>query len=166
MAEHNYTLTIQMSSDGGSQSPIAGQSNQTQETPSEGGFTAQTAVEALVSFKTFVEPLVQPVVDGYIQTISLRTGSQEAQDRIQFAYNVGGRVKNLAKNIIIGARVGSLPGAIAGAAASIFSTVINYAVESKRLSYEQSLESISLRGMNVRAGGYAPSYAGSRSRAQ
>jgi len=98
MAEHNYTLTIQMGSEGGSQSPIAGQSNQAQETPSEGGFTAQTAVEALVSFKAFVEPIVQPMDDGYIQTISLRTGSQEAQDRIQFAYKVGAQVKNFTKN--------------------------------------------------------------------
>jgi len=166
MAEHNYTLTIQMGSEGGSQSPIAGQSNQAQETPSEGGFTAQTAVEALVSFKAFVEPIVQPMVDGYIQTISLRTGSQEAQDRIQFAYKVGAQVKNFTKNIVMGFVVGNIPGAIAGAVTSVFSTALNYAKESRRLSYEQSLESVTLRGMNVRAGGYAPSYAGSRSRTQ
>lgn len=100
MAEHNYTLTIQMGSEGGSQSPIAGQSNQAQETPSEGGFTPKKAVKTLVSFNSFVKPLVQPAIDGYMQTVSLRTGSQEAQDRIQFAYNVGTQAIRDRKSVV------------------------------------------------------------------
>lgn len=166
MAEHNYTLTIQLSSDGSAQSPIAGQSNQSQKGGSDSGFTAKKAVKALVSFNNFVKPFAQPIADGYIQTISLRTGAQEAQERIQFAYQIGEQAVGIGTSIITGLIVGNLPGALIGAGVGILTTALNYANKAERVGLERSLESISLRGMNVRAGGYAPSYAGSRSNTQ
>ncbi len=162
---HNYSLTIRVESDGETQSPIAGHSNAMQQTSTE-TLTPKKAVKALVSFKAFVKPFVKPFVDQHIQTISLRTGATEAQQRIQFAYNVAEQAVGIGENILIGLAVGNLPGALIGAGVGIISTVINYANQAEKLRLEQNLENISLRGMNVRAGGYAPSYAGSRSRAQ
>lgn len=163
---HNYTLTIRIDADGSSQNPIAGQNNQTKDAPSESNKNAKTIIKGLVSFNAFVKPLVQPMIDGYMQTVSLRTGSQEAQDRLQFAYNVGEQAVGIISTIAMGAIVGNLPGALLAAGTSIFGAAMNYANKAEKMRLEHNLESITLRGMNVRAGGYAPSYAGSRSRPQ
>lgn len=167
MAEpHNYSLTIENKTASGGNSPIAGQNNSQQETPSEDKLKASTIVKGLVSFKAFVKPFVQPAIQHSLQTVSLRTGGQEMQQRLQFAYSIGEQALGILESAAIGAAVGNLPGALVGIAVGAMSTIINYANQADTIAIERGLEDISLRGLNVRAGGYAPSYGASRLRNQ
>lgn len=163
MAEsHNYSLTIKNETESGGSSPIAGQNNVPQETPSEDKLKASTVVKGLVSFNSFVKPFAQPIIKHSLQTVSLRTGGQEMQQRMQFAYSVGEQALGIIESTAIGLAVGNLPGALLGLATGILTTVINFANQADTIALERNLENISLRGMNVRAGGYAPSYGASR----
>lgn len=165
MAEgHNYSLVIELRSEGNEQNPIAGQSNAPQTTPnSSDKATPQSAVKALVSFNSFVKPFVKPFVDQHIQTISMRTGAEETQQRIQFAYSIGEQAIGLGASVLTGFILGNVPGALLGASTSILTSMVNFAKAVNEIDLAQSLEAVSLRGMNVRAGGYAPSYSASRS---
>lgn len=163
----NYSLTINVTSNNsGGNSPIAGQDGVRQETPNENAVNAGAVVKGLVSFNAFVKPFVQPIINHSIQTISLRTGAQETQQRIQLAYDIGEQAVGMLESIAIGAAVGRLPGAIMGATVGLVTTMINYANQADTIGLERSLENIALRGLNVRAGGYAPSYGASRMRGQ
>lgn len=158
--ERNYTITLENTADSASNSPIAGQKEQ------KGAAGAKVAVKALVAYNTWVKPFVKPLVDFQVQTISLRTGASEMQQRIQFAYDMGKNAIGIVASIAGGFAIGNVPGAIIGALIGISSNALNYAVKDKQLRYEANLEEISLRGLNRRAGGYSPSYSGSRGRSQ
>lgn len=166
MPEHNYTLTLKNETANDADSPIAGQSSKSSQQQSaasaQGKTKAGAVVKGLVSFEAFVKPFVQPMIQHSLQTVSLRTGSQEMQQRMQFAYSLGEQAIGIVESIAVGAALGHLPGAILGAVMGLATTAINYANQKDTIRMEQNLENISLRGMNVRAGGYAPAYGASR----
>lgn len=158
--DRNYTITLENTTDGSSDSPIAGQKEQ------KGNAGAKVAVKALVAYNTWAKPFAKPFVDFQTQTISLRTGASELQERIQFAYDVGKNTVGISESIIGGFAIGKAPGAIVGALTGVSFNALNYAFKDKKLRYQGSLEEIYLRGANERAGGYAPSYSRSRGRHQ
>ena len=162
-----YTITLRNETVGGADSPVAGGSGQSEDTtpstPQETPAANIGVAKGLIAVTTFVKPFVEQAVNHQISTISLRTGSQEQQQRIQFAYNVGKQALGIMASTAMGFAVGNVPGAIIGALTSITTTVMSYAYKADVIDLEHDLESITLGGMKVRAGGYAPSYSGSRS---
>lgn len=164
MADKHYTITLRR--EGGEvddDSPVAGS---TKESTAKGNATAKALVKGMIAYNTYVKPFVQPIIEQQIGTISLRTGASEQQQRIQFAYEIAQSVVGIGTSIVSGFAVGNVPGAVVGAVIGVASTVINYANKAQKIQYEQNLEDVSLRGLSVRAGGYAPGYSGSRGRNQ
>lgn len=166
MAERNYTITLKNESSGESSgTPVAGQTQQAK-APANGNAAAKGVVKGLVAYNTYVKPFVSQIVSQQINTISLRTGASEQQQRIQFAYEVAQQAAGIGASILTGFAIGNVPGAIAGAVVGVASTALNYANKAQTIQLESDLENISIRGLTVRSGGYAPSYSGSRSGTQ
>lgn len=147
-------------------SPLAYDTRKSEPKKTVGQQRADKIVKALVAYDKYAAPFVESVVQHQVGTINLRTGAEELQQRVEFGLGIAKQVGGLATSVLTGYAIGNLPGAIIGGLISGITTVINYANKADTLRMEQNLESISLRGMNVRAGGYAPSYGASRTARQ
>ena len=166
----NYSFTIvDNTSDDTSSNPIAGSNQPSQGTSGteSGGINAGKGIaKGLIFVDRFVEPFVDQIVTQQISTINLRTGASEQQQRIEFGYQIGKSIYGVVKNVAIGALTGGWVGVVAGLGLSAISSFINYENKAQQLNWQGQLEDVSLRGMTIRAGGYLPSYSGSRSGAQ
>ena len=147
-------------------SPIANSSDKSEHKYTTGQLRAQSASKALVAYDKFVAPFIETAIHQQVSTIELRTGASELQQRIEFGLGVAKQAGGLVTSVLAGFAVGNLPGAIIGGLISGITTVINYANKVRTLRLEENLESITLRGLNTRAGGYSPTSIGSRDRAQ
>lgn len=164
MAEKGYTITLKNQTDTEAESPIAGSEAGTQKAAPSGG-TVKNAVKELVAYSK-IKPFIAQVINHEISTVTLRTGSQELQQRISFAYDTVSQAVNIGESIATGFILGRGPGAVAGAIIGVGFSIINYANRQRTLELERSLETISNSMLDQRAGGFAPSYSGSRSRDQ
>ena len=170
MANSTYVIRIENGTSGGGDSPIAGNTSSSsssssggnKKTYTQGQKNAQTALKALVAYDKFVKPFVDQAIQHQVSTIELRTGSAELQQKVEFGLGIAQSVGGILQGALAGYAVGNLPGALIGTLVSVGTTVMNYANQADKIRMQQSLENITLRGMNVRAGGYAPAYGASR----
>ena len=113
-----------------------------------------------------VKPFVKQILQHQVNTVELRTGAAELQEKISFAYQVGGQAISIIESVAIGAMIGNLPGALLGAGLSIGGTMLGYAQAADTIRLQGRLESIGNSMLNVRAGGQVQTYGGSRERRQ
>lgn len=163
MANSNtHQIIIKNETKSGGNSPLAGSSDKSESKYTAGQTGAQNVIKAVVAYDKFVAPFVEQAIQTKVNTIELRTGSAELQQRVQFGLSVAKSTGGILSSLLTGYAIGKLPGAVIGATIGIATTVMNYSNKAKVIGYQKNLESITLRGMNVRAGGYAPSYGASR----
>lgn len=129
--------------------------------PVKGNESAKKTVKGLLAYNTYVKPFVAPAVNHLVQSVSLRTGANELQQRIQFGYDVTKSVINIGTSVATGFAVGHGLGAIVGALAGIGSEMMNYAYQQITFDMQKDLASVAVNGLRTRAG-YSPSYNGSR----
>ena len=122
--------------------------------------------KGIVTFNSYVMPFVDQLVTQRISTISLRTGAEELQEKTSFVYSAIKTGVGLIESVLIGGLVGNLPGAIIGGLMSISTTAISYANKAQTLNLQRRVESMSLRNMEIRAGGSLATFSGSRGRSQ
>ena len=122
------------------------------------------AVAGYIAYKHYISPFVKQAINYRISTVSLRTGRTEHQQRLQFAYDVGGKVVGLAENVVMGLALsgGNPLGAVAGAAVSVVQTAVQYAQAQNTINLERNAENISIGLMNIRAGGSVAAFNSSR----
>ncbi len=87
-----------------------------------------------------------------INTVSLRTGHAELQQRYQMAYDIGSRVFNLGESIMMGALVGGAGGAIVGAVTGLAFQGIALAQQFEERQWRMQEESVGISLANIRAG--------------
>lgn len=166
----NYTITIRNEGGGSSSSsPVAGnQQPATQQAPAKNSKTPNPDwVKGLVAYNQYLKPFVSQVIQHEVGTVSLRTGSQELQQKVEFAYDLISEGVGLAESIAVGAAIGHLPGAVIGAVMGLATSAVGYINRRKTIGYNQSLEDISIDLMNTRAGGAIySSFSGSRGNRQ
>lgn len=163
-----YEIVLKNETGGaGQKSPISGEGG-TAKTPGkrqEETPGASKGVTGLVTYgmaKSFAKQILQFRVD----TVELRTGAAELQQKISFAYQIGNQALSIVESLAVGAMVGGLPGAVVGAVAGVTHTLIGYAQNAQRIRWQGELEGISNNLINVRAGGQIQSYGESRDRRQ
>lgn len=100
----------------------------------------------------YAKQIVSTVAQNEINLISLRTGNQQYQERVQFVKNVSSKLFDIGTNIALGAATGGLPGAIVGAAVGTVTTAINVAYEYRALDLSRQIENIGLEQARIRAG--------------
>lgn len=158
--------------DGGkAKSPIAGNGAQAADTTAQGNKPAISegriaAAKGIYFVNGYIKPFVDKMITQKISTVALRTGAQELEDRMSFAYQVGQKAFGFVQSVIIGGLVGNLPGAIIGGVMNLAMTAVEYSNKQERLNLERDNENISLRFMNLRAGGSVASFSGSRMKSQ
>lgn len=163
-SNHTYSIVVENKTAEKKKNPVAGNSTSTKH--SSGGPDYQDlGKKGLVSFKTFIQSFVEQVPTSYVNTISLRTGAEEHQERMEFAQSVIRRGVGIVESIAMGALVGGGIGAAIGTVTSLATTAVSYVIKYQEMNIKQQTENASLSAMFVRAGG-AASFSGSRERRQ
>ena len=152
----------------GNDSPIAGGNNEDgKDTGSTGGGSIALSKaggigSAIVSAGV---KMADQSITHEIQTVSLRTGAEEHQERLSLMYSVGKRVAGSVMSIGMGAAVGGPVGAAVAAVGVLISGIsemISYQQKSEQLRLEKAVESVGLGYLNARAGGSVATFSGSR----
>ena len=151
-----YEIILKNETDNASENPVAGQETKTTN-PEQ-----VTAAKGLVSFSA-VKPYINQVIQHQINTVELRTGSSELQQRISFAYQAAGTLVSIGQSAATGFVVGGgLPGAVIGALLGIAGKALSISLNQNTIDLQRQQESLSLGLMNLRAGGSVSSYSKSR----
>lgn len=161
MARYEMVVTNQTQEE--QKNPVAGNYAETESAVENVG---QSVAKGYGMVKKFVAPFVSQLVTAQTSTVSLRTGAEELQERLQFAESIAQRGFGLAESVVIGGLAGGVGGAVFGAVMTIATTVTSYALKARELDLQQREESISLQQLAVRAGGSLSSFSGSRGRNQ
>ena len=133
--------------------PIAGNSGGSVSTnTSKNEDNSTRSVWGYVAYKK-VQNVASQIISGEIGLVSVRTGRQEQQAKMQFAYDAVSRGIGLAESIAVGFAAGNVAGAVAGAALNIGSSLIGYFINAEKLRAQENLENISLGLLRGRTGG-------------
>lgn len=170
MAQYEIIIKRDSSAGGRSKSPfsISKINARAKEISHQYGLDQPTSSQAAEKIITYgmVKPFVKQILQHQVNTVELRTGAAELQEKISFAYQIGGQAISIIESVAIGAMIGNLPGALLGAGLSIGGTMLGYAQAADTIRLQGQLESIGNSMLNVRAGGQVQTYGGSRERRQ
>ena len=142
-----------------SASPVAG--GQGASSPKQASSDASAGLKGLVVYNK-LKPYIKQGIQHQINTVELRTGAAELQQRLQFGYQIASDLFGIGESIAIGALMGNIPGAIAGAVVGVFNTVIGYSYKQNTIDLQESREDIALSLMDRRAAGSIATYNQSR----
>ncbi len=117
---------------------------------------------AYVALRRTAVSAVKSAISHRIGTISLRTGENERQQQVQFAYDSVGQVVKAVETIAAGAAAGGWVGALVATIGVFVSEVTNIIKAINELNYKESYNNIQLGMMDKRAGWNVASVNGSR----
>lgn len=150
---------------GNAKSPIAGSGAQATDTTAQQGGTPAISTGRVAAAKgiffanSYIMPFVDKMVTQKISTVALRTGAQELEDRMSFAYQVGKQAFGFVESVAVGALIGGgVPGALIGGAMHVALTMVEYSTRKQEIDLKHRVEDISLHFMNTRAGGSVASF--------
>lgn len=104
---------------------------------------------------TGAKRIAESYISYNINTVSLRTGATEYEQKLQFAYNEGSRAAGSIASIAMGAAVGGLPGATiaaVGVGLSYIMKAIGWAQNAEKIQMQKDLEDVSLQMQRARMG--------------
>ena len=154
--ERNYTLTIKIDElSEGSASPIADdKGSATPGTQQQGLLNKDQAkmfATGFAAYKTVKSFAVQSI-NYEVSLVSLKTGSQELQERANFTNQVIQKGVGIMETVAAGALIGGLPGALIGLAVGTAHTLIDIGQKQNTINLQNSLESETLQRNIIRAG--------------
>ena len=100
---------------------------------------ADKLLKTMFGYKS-VKSNVDTLIAHRVSTVSLRTGSTEAQQRANFIYSVASQGFNIAESIVGGFMIGNAAGAAVGALMSISHTLLSYSLKQDTLNIQNTLE--------------------------
>ena len=103
----------------------------------------------------YAKSILSRVAQSSINTVTLRTGHEELQQRINFTYNIANRGLDMVTSAITGASVGGPAGAIVGVALNLVSSGVDLAIRANEMniSKQQENTTIFLNQIRIGAGG-------------
>ena len=113
---------------------------------------AQILVGKGIVAYNMVKPWVNQVMSHELSLVELRTGSREAQQKRQFAYDVGSKVVGLGMSIASGFAVGNVPGAVIAGVLNVGHQLVSLQQREETINLQRSIESQTLQRNYVRAG--------------
>mgnify|MGYP001625192322 CR=1 len=164
MAQNEYIIRVVNDSEGEA-SPVtdAGTGTKKDSAGNEKSYWAKSAESAKSAARKIVSVstagmVADRLVSYEINTVSLRTGAREYEQKLQLGYSV---LKQTAVPLVIGAVTGGLPGAIIGGLFSVAMQSISWGQNARTIDYNRQLENFSITMASERAG-----WSGSRSNRQ
>jgi hypothetical protein len=122
------------------------------------GGKAQTATIEMFAVQRVVSPVVKAAISYARSHVNMYTGSQDLQDKINFAFELAGDAGTIAGGAIAGSAFGPV-GAAVGAIGGAITVGIKYAQRGAEYSYNRSWDSVNTGVQQGRAG---PSFNKSR----
>lgn len=123
------------------------------ESMSGGGASLPSALK-WTAMLGYAERYAKMSISNEISTIQLRTGNQKLQQKIQFGYEIGGRVFDVAKSAIIGTvmggGVGTLVGTAVGATVSATTRLMQIQQANRVIQLERTIENIGIEQSALR----------------
>ena len=154
MPGNEYVIRIKLPSGKKSSSPVSNSSasdsgtSEVQSYMDKSAESAKNAAQRLLTFGTAAS-VADKLISYEINTVSLRTGAVEYEQKLQFGYSM---LQNNALPLIVGAATGGLPGAIIGGMWSFSMQAISWSQNAQTIDYQRQLENIAIGMANVRAG--------------
>jgi hypothetical protein len=133
------------------ESPVSNSSAENTENNQVTNEQFMTKAKKIAAYGT-VKGFVTQILSNGISTIELRTGAAEYQQKMQFAYDIGLGLYNIAEKTYLGAKFGGGVGAAIGLAIGTMHTAISYAQAQNVIDLNRTLESMTITQNNVRAG--------------
>lgn len=118
-------------------------------TDSKRKFKKPTKALAAISYARSV---IDRNIASQINTVTLRTGYEEKQQRQQFFFGIGKKVIDTGMAIAVGATFGGLPGALVGMVVSTTNELFNLAIKQNELNMAREQENISIFFNQIRMG--------------
>ncbi len=100
----------------------------------------------------YARNIVNRVWQSNINTVPLRTGHEELQQRQQLIYNVANRGISIATSIALGAKAGGPWGAVAGAVIGIGMQGVDIAIKQSEINVAREQENMSIFLNQIRMG--------------
>ena len=100
----------------------------------------------------YAKSLAERFGGSYVNTVTLRTGYEEKQQREQMYLSLASRGANILMSIGAGAMIGNVPGAIAGAVIGIANEGINMAIRQNEINMARQQESTAIFLNQIRMG--------------
>ena len=148
-----YEFIIKNETDaGGSGSPTAPTSAPTTNPKNSSNPSFKPVVKKAVAAYGIAKSFADTVATHQHNMISLRTGQEEYQQKVQFTY---GHVKAMAgfiENVAVGFMLGNGVGAVVAAATSATMLGVQYLQKAEELSISRTVENVSIDMANIRAG--------------
>lgn len=104
---------------------------------------------------TGAKRIAESYISHNINTVSLRTGATEYEQKLQFAYSEGSQAVGSVAAIAMGAAVGGLPGAAiaaVGVGLNYIMKAIGWAQNAEKIQMQKDLEDVSLQMQRARMG--------------
>ena len=160
--EREYTLTIKAENlTADNKSPIASDGmSGAGSTESKGLLTKEGAAAFAVGFAAYktVKSFATQVINYKVSTVSLRTGSNELQQRADFINEVAQKGLGILETTTAGALVGGLPGALVGLAIGSLHTAVGFIQNQDKINLQYELEQETIQRNIIRAGARGSRY--------
>ena len=143
-------IVIDLSS-GGKKKAVAQNNAPTSDSSQSAGTNIEKAMKNLVSYGA-IKHTADKIVSYQIGTVELRTGAREYEQKLQFGYQVGGKLLNTAVMIGGAAATGNLPLAVIGVATSAMSTGLDIWQKQNTININENREDIAIAMQMNRAG--------------
>lgn len=151
MAKNTYYVVFENNTDGAtSEKPVA--ANKKTQTQDEKNARALTKGVMGYASLSYAESVVDRVVTHQINTVELRTGHAELQQRMQFQYGVAKQGFDIVKNMVMAGSVFGVAGVAIGAVAGIADWGIGIAIRQSEINMRREVENTSLFYSRIRAG--------------
>jgi hypothetical protein len=153
MANKEYRIVFEDETESGIESPVARNKNAPSGT--EDSSATQSISKALKGYAAlnYAISVGDKLTMSTINTVELRTGHQELQQKMQFAYGTAKQGVKIVSNAVAGGLAsGSWVGAVVGAVLGVADSVINLAIKQNEINMRREVEGQTLYLNRIRAG--------------
>ena len=154
MSDRTYTLNIYVNGDGGGGKHTVSPTSAGESSPEnkETGFFDSAKKILKLAPVGFAINTVKQVAVAEMNRVSLRTGHQLLQEKINFKYGIATRALTIGAATVGLAASGNLPMAAFTLASGLISTAMNYAIQNDNLRIQKTVEDVGIAQANIRAG--------------
>ena len=150
MAKNEYHIVFENKTTPDVESPTA--TNKDSTTQEEKDAKALTSkIKGYASF-SYAESVVDRVISIDLNTVELRTGHQELQQRMQYKYGVIKQGFDIARNAFAAGSIFGGAGIVLGAVVGIADSLINVGIKQSEINMRREIENTSIYFNRIRAG--------------
>ena len=154
MANYTANFTFNLNGDYSSHRTIKAKASNSFDGKSQGS-NAGKRLNAYIA-TTAIKPFISNIFSNYQQTVGIKSGSEELQQRRNFQFRIAG---DALSGITTGAQLGSSfgligagVGAVVGLVGKSITNIINYSFKKTQLNLKKTVEDVQLTQTRERAG--------------